>query len=177
MPSVLHEKGRPLRLIENAEKLDSDLLVIKPAIGASAYHTHLVDLAKIGKQSPELESLKDQHDLLIQPFIPEVQSEGEFSLVFIDHQFTHSVLKIPPDQDFKVSGGIAKKIPCPPKALSTAKKILRIAEQEFIYARVDLVLHEDRYLLMELELIEPEMWLHLEPAAAELLASAISKRL
>jgi hypothetical protein len=177
VPSILWEKGKSLKLIETAEHLESDLLVIKPAIGASAYHTQLVDLAKIEEQSSEIQELGQSHDLLVQPFVPEVQSEGEYSLVFIDNQFTHCMIKVPEDQDFRVVGNAARKIPCPPRALSAAKKILRLANQEHIYARVDLVMHEDHYLLMELELIEPRLWLQREPMAADLFASAISKRI
>jgi len=176
IPTVMVEKGKPLRLVENAEHLDTDLLVIKPAIGASGIHTQLIDLAKIKDQSGELAELNKQHDLLIQPFVSEIQSEGEYSLIFIDNQFTHCILKRPQEKGFIVKG-TPHKISCPPRALNAAKKILETAQQDHLYARVDLVMHEGNFVLMELELIEPELWLPLESQASELFASAISKRL
>lgn len=179
VPTLMRERGSDLKLIEAAETLDSDLLVIKPAIGASAYHTHLVDLARIKGLSPEDELIKisKSHDLMIQAFVPEVQSEGEYSLIFIETQLTHCVLKKPDDQDFRVEPSKAQKISCPPQALSAAQRALRAVESDYLYARVDLVHSEGRFLVMELELIEPELFLRLEPRAAELLASSISKRL
>ncbi len=176
IPTVMVEKGKPLRLIENAEHLDTDLLVIKPAIGASGIHTQLIDLAKINDQTGPLSELNKHHDLLVQPFIPEIQSEGEYSLIFIDNEFTHCILKRPQEKGFIVKG-TPHRIPCPPRALSAAKKILHLANQDHLYARVDLVMHGGNFALMELELIEPELWLPLEPPASELFASAISKRL
>jgi len=176
IPTVLVGKGGALRLIENAEKLETDLLVIKPAIGASGIHTQLIDLTKIGDQTGPLSELSKNHDLLIQAFVPEIQSEGEYSLIFIDNEFTHCILKRPQENGFIVKG-TSQRIPCPPRALIFAKKVLHIADQDHLYARVDMVMHEGNFLLMELELIEPQLWLPLEPKASELFASAISKRL
>jgi len=104
--------------------------------------------------------------MLIQPMIPMIASEGEFSLIYFAGRFSHAVLKIPQAGDFRVQeqfGGREIGVDVAAEALALADAALAAAPGELCYARVDMVRgNAGDLLLMELELIEP--WLFLDHA-------------
>ena len=104
---------------------------------------------------------------MIQPFLTEVPNHGEWSLVFIGGQYSHSVLKRAAPGDFRVQwqyGGTATSAEPHPEVLKAATKIIGSLEQAD-YARVDGIVCGDDFVLMELELIEPVLFLGLGRAA------------
>lgn len=160
---------------------ESDSLIFKPAIGASAHNTfHLnADISEVEFHAV-LQPLRNQ-DVLVQAFVPNVVDEGEYSLVFIGGELSHTVLKQAQEGDFRVQseyGGTSTKHPTPPAALRVAKKILDQLNEEPLYARVDLVrIGDNEFALMELELIEPQLFLSLQEGSATRLAQIISKNI
>lgn len=163
------------------EGFETTELIVKPSVGASAAHTFQVSQSQNEDDViAKLQSLKGQN-LIVQPQIESVLQEGEYSLVFIENELTHCVLKSPREGDFRVQtehGGSVKIVPTPPAALQQARKILAKLSEEPLYARVDLVRSRNGgFLLMELELIEPQLFMDLHPASARSLAMALSKRL
>ncbi len=98
----------------------------------------------------------------------------------IDGALTHAVLKHPAVHDFRVQpslGGRAERADAPAAVVTAARRALALAPAETLYARVDLVETDRGVLLMELELIEPGLFLADAPEAAERLADAILRRL
>jgi hypothetical protein len=119
---------------------------------------------------------------LVQPFQPEIQSEGEWSLIYFDGEFSHAVLKRPAAGDYRVQndfGGTAELLEPPAAVLEGSAAALAAAKTRRppVYARVDGIVAGGRYLLMELELIEPYLFLPLAPGSSEHLATAIANRL
>ncbi|MBV9073292.1 MAG: hypothetical protein JOZ10_06650 [Acidobacteria bacterium] len=142
--------------------------VIKPAVSATAYNTRCVDRS----EADELV----RGPLLIQQFVPEVRTAGEWSMIFIGGQFSHAVRKYPKQGDFRVQaefGGREEPATAGSALVAAAAKILDQAEHT-LYARVDGVEQHGQFLLMELELIEPVLFLALGDAAVRL-ARAIQK--
>ena len=142
--------------------------VIKPAVSATAYNTRCVDRS----EADELV----RGPLLIQQFVPEVRTAGEWSMIFIGGQFSHAVRKYPKQGDFRVQaefGGREEPATAGSALVAAAAKILDQAEHT-LYARVDGVEQHGQFLLMELELIEPVLFLALGDAAIRL-ARAIQK--
>jgi glutathione synthase/RimK-type ligase-like ATP-grasp enzyme len=143
-----------------------DEIIIKPRIGAGAWRqVHL-------KRHDEMPSpdLLPPAEALIQPFLTAVTSEGELSLLYFGGVFSHALMKTPREGDYRTQGqygAIERGIEPPPSALEAAQAILDKAEgAPFTYARVDLVrTDQDQWLLMELELIEP--WLYLTHDGAQ----------
>jgi hypothetical protein len=134
--------------------------VVKPAISATAYQTMLLD-----------------YDILIQPFVPEVLSDGELSFVFLGRSFSHAVRKRPRAGDFRVQsdfGGTAERIDAAPDLIAQAERIAATLGEEWLYARVDCVVRDGRLLLMELEATEPSLFL--DEVSAERFADAITSR-
>ena len=150
--------------------------VVKPSISASAHRTWVATLADADALQGRLDELLADGNALVQEFAPEVTDAGEWSLVFLRGHFSHAVLKLPAAGDFRVQaeqGGSARLAPAPAALVEQARSILDRIDAPWLYARVDGVERGGRFLLMELELVEPELFLRLEPAAAGRFADAI----
>lgn len=158
--------------------LDGQEIVIKPTVSASARHT-VRGVAGSDALSRAMDDLPDTV-YLVQPFVSEIVTEGEWSLMFIDGEFTHAVVKRPAAGDYRVQmmfGGEATVTEPTPAVLESAQEALAEAGPAPLYARVDGVVVNGRFLLMELELIEPYLFLPEFPEANEKLAAAVAKRL
>lgn len=155
--------------------LGSERLVIKPPISAAAWGTFRLEA---GEPVPE-----EVHGrpMLIQPWLEAVVSEGEYSLIFFSGVFSHSVAKRPKAGDFRVQpdhGGSTIAVEVPDGALAVAEAALAAAPTPTTYARVDLIRGTEGTLqVMELELIEPALFLHCVPEAEARFARAVLKPL
>ena len=152
--------------------------VLKPRIAATAYGTHLV--------TPGSELTEDDlaparaSGALLQEFIPEIADGGESSLVYCDGAFSHAVIKHAKAGDFRVQkdfGGSVKRTTPPQELRTFADGVIAAAAQNSYYARVDAVSTPRGPLLMELELIEPELYFLIEPEAAGHFAVSLAKKL
>jgi glutathione synthase/RimK-type ligase-like ATP-grasp enzyme len=135
-------------------------VIVKPAVSATAHQTMLLD-----------------YDVLIQPFVPEIATDGELSFVFLGRRFSHVVRKRPAAGDFRVQadfGGTAERISVDASLIAQAERIAATLGEEWLYARIDCVVRDGRLLLMELEATEPSLFL--DEASAERFADAITSR-
>jgi len=148
-------------LAEARLRFDTDDLVIKPPVSAGADGTYLL---RDGALAPDA-SLGQR--MLIQPMIPAITTEGEFSLFLFGGRYSHAVLKTPRSGDFRVQaqfGGTDVAVDPPAAAKALAEAALAAAPEEVLYARVDMVRDSaGMFRLMELELIEPYLWLDRAP--------------
>lgn len=152
-------------------------VVVKPAISASAYETRRIKRAT-RQQNEWLNAMLATRPMMVQEFIPEIQSGGEWSLIFAGMEFTHAVHKAPKAGDFRVQeehGGLHKRGNPPKQGLAMAQEILQLFAPEAVYCRVDLVMRGELAILMELELIEPLLHFELAPEAAEVMAAKLTK--
>ncbi|MFQ5546756.1 MAG: hypothetical protein ACE5FV_00580 [Woeseia sp.] len=104
------------------------------------------------------------------------QTEGEFSLVFFLNEFSHAILKTPKDRDFRVQeehGARIVAVDPEPDLLDTAAHVLSLVEPVPVYARCDFLRGPDgQFLLMELEVVEPSLYLRMDEAAPTRFARA-----
>ena len=118
--------------------------------------------------------------MIVQPFLRSVTDEGEYSLMLFDGEFSHAVVKRPKAGDYRVQphlGGREEPCQAPDGAIEIANAALAAAPGEPAYARIDLVRGNDGELrIMELELIEPSLWLQHAPDNGESFAAAIRRR-
>ena len=149
-----------------------DELVVKPRISASASSTSRVGA---GDPAPNLA------DAMIQPFMPSVQDQGELSIFFFGGELAHAVRKVAAPGDFRVQreyGGAFAAVQPNATELAVARAALAAAPEVPFYARVDLVpdaMGQPR--LMELELIEPDLYLDLAPDLGASFAAALAAEL
>jgi len=150
--------------------------VVKPAVSASATGTWRTSPATARADQARLDELLRAGDVMVQPFIGEVRDPGEWSLLFFGGQFSHAVLKRPAAGDYRVQwefGGSAEAM-APPRALiADAERVLAAAPGTTVYARVDGVERDGHLTLMELELIEPHLFLGWDAGAAGRLAATL----
>lgn len=114
---------------------------------------------------------------MLQPFLPEICEKGEWSLMFLNNEFTHSVLKMPQRGDFRVQqscGGTLRNIDASSSIVNKARDVMGNLDKKTLYARVDGVEIEGEFVLTELELIEPSLYLVDNNEAKILLANSIA---
>jgi glutathione synthase/RimK-type ligase-like ATP-grasp enzyme len=117
--------------------------------------------------------------MLVQPFLPGVTGEGETSLVFVGGAFSHAARKRPAEGDFRVHDdfdGTIEGVAPSAAQLDVARRALAAVGETLLYARVDLVPGPDGPVVMELELVEPDLYLATAPGAADRLAAAVAAR-
>ncbi len=156
-------------------------LIIKPLIGANASETFRWNDTDTKREWQNVGQVFSNRSCLVQPFLSNIICEGEYSLIYFNGQFSHSVLKTVQAGDFRVQeehGGGVVPIPQPPAPLLEAgARVIHSISDDPLYARVDLVRSEtDSFLLMELELIEPSLYFRFDDRAASRFAEAIDQR-
>jgi hypothetical protein len=158
--------------------------VVKPVVSASAHETWKVSRddarANAAAHDDRLCTLIARHGVMVQPFVPEIESNGEWSLQFFGGVFSHAVVKRAAAGDFRVQrefGGTHETVTPPMAVLRQAERALRSAPGESLYARVDGVLIDGDLVVTELELLEPSLFLDADPAAPDRFATAIAAKL
>ena len=173
IPTLICEALDEAELAE-ARRQFGEQLVIKPPVSASAHGTHL-----LGPDDPLPEDARDR-TMMIQPFLGSVAEEGEYSVMLFGGEFSHSIVKRPKAGDYRVQphlGGTEFACPAPDGAIELAKAALAAAPAEAAYARVDMVRDNGGELaIIELELIEPALWLQHAPDGGRSFASALAKK-
>ncbi len=154
---------------------NAERLVVKPTVGASASGVRSL-AATDREESMRLSS--QSAGLMLQPLVQSVVDEGEYSLIFFSGSLSHTVLKRPARGDYRVQGelgGNSVAVDPPASLVQAAENVLAVLDELPLYARVDMARasHGSSYWLMELELIEPELFLRHEPKASERFAAAI----
>ena len=150
--------------------------VVKPAVSASATDTWRTSAVAAGADQSRLEDLLRVRDVMVQPFIAEVRDPGEWSIIFFGGRFSHAVLKQPAEGDYRVQwefGGAAVIKAPPSRLLADAQAVMVAVPGNPLYARVDGVERDGRLMLMELELIEPHLFLGWDADATGRLAVAL----
>jgi hypothetical protein len=179
VPTIWPELGELATLREMLRDLGWTKAVVKPRISATAYRTQLVTLETADSAHGLLAELHDGSGAMIQKFMDSIVSDGEWSLIFFDRVFSHAVLKMPRAGDFRVQndfGGSDRLMDPPAHVLQAATNTLQTVGPT-LYARVDGVVEDNRFYLMELELIEPALFLSSHPGAPARFAEAIAKQL
>ena len=160
-----------------------DRAVVKPIISASAHETWSVTIDEAREDAAEwdtrLRALIARPGAMVQPFVEEVESDGEWSLLFFGGVFSHAVRKYAALGDFRVTrewGGWHETVTPAPNVIRQAERALRVAPSESVYARVDGFIMNGGFVLTELELLEPSLYLDADPEAPMRFARAIAAR-
>lgn len=163
------------------EVLDSNRIVIKPTVGANADDTFPFDKDVSDSKLEDICKIYSEREGLVQPFMPAIVEEGEFSLIYFNGKLSHSIIKTVRKGDFRVQeehGGGVIPLPNPDAPLvAAANKVVAAAPELPVYARADLVrTPSNTFALMELELIEPSLYFRFDDNSAAAFANAIAER-
>ena len=177
-PTVILDRGSAVDLRVLLESRGWDEAVLKPAVSADGYSTERTSLAEAAADQIVLDSMLARGDVVIQPLVPEIRSHGETSLMFFGGIFSHAVSKRPKAGEFRVQerlGGIIARTEPPQQLVAAARDLLTTHAPGCLYARVDVLVTAERFLLMELELLEPSLYLEHYPPSARAFALAIQR--
>ena len=178
VPSVYHEAGSAETLPELLGRSGWDEAVLKPCVSGAARHTYRVNAGTAAALQVQIASVLAGEAFILQPFVRDIQVGGERSLMVLDGVATHAVQKVPKAGDFRVQddhGGTWSPYEPTAEEIAFAQQAIAAVDPRPAYGRVDIVLGNDgRIQLMELELIEPELWLRSKPEAATRFAAAIA---
>jgi glutathione synthase/RimK-type ligase-like ATP-grasp enzyme len=150
-----------------------DEAIVKPVVDLGARNLRR---ARPGENPTALDEVLRRGNAMVQPFLPSVEEQGELSLIYIASELTHAVRKRPAPGDFRVQsiwGGSVERTEPESAEIELAEQALAQLDEPPLYARVDLVTDpKGEPCLIELELIEPNLYLQAFPPAAEALARA-----
>lgn len=153
--------------------------VVKPATGASGYSVELVARDAVAASVSRLAPEARDTGVLVQEFLPEI-AEGELSLVFFDGVLSHAIRKRPPLGEFRVNSRFGATRAAETPALEVAEQgaaALRALPEPPLYARVDGVVRDGALIVIEIEVLEPALFMEFDPLAADRFAEATVKRL
>ena len=177
IPTVWATRGRMIDLEHVLSSNGWLKAVVKPAIGATSHQTWITDASSGRRDQAKLSAMMQAGDALIQPFIKEIIRDGELALVFFHKQYSHAMLKLPRPGDFRVQsthGGSTRPVVPTDQIIKQAAAIIDLVQFPTTYARVDGVVQNGKFMLMELELFEPDLGLGEAPGAASRFAAAIA---
>ena len=176
VPSIWYHEFDPDKLSGFFDAHEAERIIVKPVVSNNAHHTFLLEMPVPASLVRELEETFGTRPFVVQPFIENVQAEGEFSLFFFSNEFSHAILKTPKQEDFRVQEEYgARIISTEPESalLETAARILQLVDPMPVYARCDFIRGPDgRFLLMELEVIEPSLYLRMDSESPRRFARA-----
>ncbi len=179
VPGRWLDRYAPEAVAQAARELKARRLVLKPVIGSNARDTFLLSPAGAARAAEQLAAAFGHRPLIVQPYIDAIESEGEYSLFYLGGELSHAIRKTPRAGDFRVQEehGASILAASPETALvAAADRVMALVHPAPAYARCDLVRGADgRFLLMELELIEPSLYLRMDPAAPQRFAAALDR--
>ncbi len=181
VPTKYVDKGAYQSLSEVCAINSWEHIVIKPAISGAAFHTYKILASEIAEKEKLFRELVAERDMLVQEFLPTISTRGEASLMVFNGEYTHAILKKAKIGDFRVQddfGGTVHFYEPTTEEIRFAEKVFAACDIVPAYGRADIVWDEDgNYLLSELEIIEPELWVRKNPASARTFAMGIKRML
>jgi hypothetical protein len=174
-----------LHVLETIERSSATLVNSLELVLWNLEKTYLEELESRGADIvpslyfDELRGIYEERPFFVQPFIDSVESEGEYSLFFFGGEYSHAILKKPKAGDFRTQeehGADILAVEAPAALVETAAAVLAVISPQPVYVRADYVSASgDRFLLMELELIEPSLYFRADPPSASRFARALTR--
>ena len=176
VPTFWREQLRPGELLPLFEELRSEEAVIKPIMSSNAEGAWRIDRVRTKALAAEIETYFATRPLMLQPFECGIVEEGEYSMIYLNGVHSHSVLKVPKRGDFRVQeehGSDIRSVTPEPALRAAGDAAIAAIGPRLLYARADLVRSGDIFRLMELELVEPALYLRMDPDAPDRFADSI----
>jgi glutathione synthase/RimK-type ligase-like ATP-grasp enzyme len=170
VPTVWLEQGSTFNADAVFEAIGQDKLIVKPRVSGAAKNTLAIERSEAGNYTGRINALLQEEAFLAQPFLEQIKTQGEWSFIFFNGEYSHTVLKTAKSGDFRVQhffGGSVHTPTPPADMLATATHIVQQFASDCLYARVDGVELGGELALMELELIEPFLFLSTSEGALE----------
>lgn len=175
IPSAFLPQGWKGDLLPLFESLKTSSIIIKPCISGGSKNTIVVHRQDAAASIDRVATLLTEGDYIVQPLMQEVQN-GEWSYIFFNDTYSHTILKKPKAGDFRVQqiyGGTIDTLYPGPEEIAHAATYVEKYAKGCLYVRVDGLMVNGHFVLMELELIEPFLYLSYGENAVEQYYQAI----
>jgi glutathione synthase/RimK-type ligase-like ATP-grasp enzyme len=181
VPTLLCEAGSTMPLRSQMSRLRSEQVVVKPAVDAGGERLMAVTQTNIPAGEQHFAELLATGDVLIQPFLSSVLTAGELSVVALNGDIRYAVRKRPAAGEVRIHpeyGGLVDQVPLTTELRHLASRALAVVKLDWMYVRVDLLPADDgSWVVGEVEMIEPDLYLRFVPGSAEQVAAAIVERI
>jgi glutathione synthase/RimK-type ligase-like ATP-grasp enzyme len=180
VPTIVIAKNDDVDIAALARARRWNEIVVKPTIAGGGYRIYRFRVEELDHYAADIAATLADRGLLVQPFLPEIQDGGELSLLFFEGVFSHAVCKRPKAGDYRVQfefGGSNESVQVSDELIAQARLCIAHAPALPVYARVDGVVKDGKFLLMELEIFEPLMFLSSHSEAPARFARAIANQL
>ncbi|HEX6964124.1 MAG TPA: hypothetical protein VF175_19810 [Lacipirellula sp.] len=183
VPTLWREQLCDGELSRLFDELGAEEIVVKPVVGAGASGAFRLDRRSLTAElTAEVERYYADRALMAQPFLQAIVTEGEYSLFYFNGRYSHAILKTPRPGDFRVQeeyGSEIRRVTADAKLRAAADGAVGALGKAVLYARADLVRSGsgDGFWLMELELVEPSLYLRMDEEAPRRFAEAIDDRM
>ena len=177
--SIFVNKNSNTNLKNIAKQKNWKHIVVKPTVSGAARHTYNLKNEEIESFQSKWIKLNNGEDFIIQEFQNNVIKKGEIALMIFGGKFSHAILKKAKKGDFRVQddfGGTVQIIKPSKEIIQLAERTIKKLKPNPIYARVDIIINNDNQpVIMELELIEPELWFRFKEDSAKKLGVLIKE--
>lgn len=178
IPTVF-SNGDPQKTFEAAQQQNWEKMVLKPMISGGSYHTYVLKKGDEAQYQQYIQEHFVNRPFMLQEFIPGI-TEGEISTITFSNGYTYSVTKVPKAGDYRVQfnyGGQYRAHETPAEIKRIAEKIFDRQERRTLYQRLDGVWHNGKFLIMEVELLEPDLYLNLSEEALQAFTESVLQKL
>jgi len=161
LPTAFFARGSQPDLAAEIARRGWGEVVLKPSVSGGAYRTYRIPAGSAASFAPQLAEILGVCAAMVQPFAPEILTDGEWSLFFFGGAFSHALVKRPAAGDFRsqpLLGASATAAEPAPAAIDEARRILELLPAPATYARIDGIHVQGRFHLMEVEAIEPYLF-------------------
>lgn len=155
-------------------------VVIKPAVSLNGHETFLVDVADQAAWLAHIATIQKNADVLVQEYLPEIKETGEYSFIFFNGQFSHAVQKLAQNGEFRIHiehGGRRVSYQPSDDEIKQAEAIVSRVPENLLSVRVDAVLRAGRLILIELEIIDPSLFLENDLLSAQRFTEALLEKI
>jgi glutathione synthase/RimK-type ligase-like ATP-grasp enzyme len=169
-PSVFAEKGAKINLSKYFTDFRTEKIIVKPVVSGGSKNTFKVTQANVEEVNSQLDILLQEEGFIIQPFLENIETDGEWSFIFFGGKISHSLLKKAKPGDFRVQstfGGSVHPQKPSKELLAQVQAYVDQFAKDCLYSRVDGAIVNDQFILMELELIEPFLFLETSEKSLE----------
>ncbi|MCC5934262.1 MAG: hypothetical protein LAT75_02235 [Candidatus Cyclonatronum sp.] len=179
VPSVFMETGSdPAEMAGLMQQQGWAEAVVKPCVSGGAWHTYRVNAGNAPEVADKIRPVLAKQSFILQPFMQSIVDTGEDTLMVLNGTYTHAVRKCAAKGDFRVQddwGGTVQAYEPEPAQIALAEQAMAAVSPQPVYGRADMVRDaHGNWAIMELELLEPELWIRYHPPSAEPFAEAIA---
>ncbi len=177
VPTLWLEDVAAADVLAALDHFGTDRVVVKRQVGAGG-----MGQFAFTRDTPPDADWRMGRAAMIQPFLPAIVEEGEFTFFFVDGQFSHAVQKIAAPGEYRIQslyGGKERDYsPAPADRAAAEAVIAALPFPAPLYCRIDMIrLPSGELAVMEAEMVEPYYYPEQSADLGTRMAEAVVKRL